>query len=717
MLICSIATFLLVFIQWFDTARAQGDASLWTSWVPLAVRSPYLSCWMDTTNVPFNSSNVDGIARAPSVWPGFLQTGGILGWAGLIRIDTNRTFMWLGTPGAPGGLNRSILTNIQITPTRTIMNMTAGPLDLTITFLSPIEPANPVLQSLPFSYVSLEATSNDGQAHSVQVYSDISGEWVSGNRTAIMNWVDQTTDTIVYHQVFPQNPQAFTEISNQAEDASIYIAQQIRPNQSSRTDTDANCRGQFQTSGAVNVASPETGPAPIQQPFPVFAIAADLGTISATTDPVVWGVGLTRDPAVAYIAGDGSEQQRSPYWRSQFDTPIDAVTFFIQDYPNAIERAIALDEKILGDAANVSAHYADLVSLAARQALGGTELTIGQSSADSTQFNTSDVKMFMKNLGSQQPTSDGRVSPVEGLYSAFPFFLYVNATWAGYLLEPVLEFAYSPRWTNPYAPRDIALNYPNATGDSNSHSEGVEQSGNMLIMSLAHARATGDGSLINRFYPLLKTWGDYLVNNSLPLTTSQISVDSTETNLTNLALKGIIGIKAMSEISAALNMTDDSQHFANVSSIFAQQWQAQALSTDHQHILTSFGDPDSSSALTYNLFADRLLNTNVIQSGLYTSESAFLKTETSSSNGGVPVDTGLQGQANTAWSMFAAGYVSDPSVRTTLVDQIWGHVSSNGTNNGIFPTAYNITSGAGINPGPSPFIGGVFAPLSLKWRP
>lgn len=53
--------------------RAQGDYSLWPSWIPLAVRSPYFSSWMDTTNVPFNASNVDGVLRAPMVWPQFLQ--------------------------------------------------------------------------------------------------------------------------------------------------------------------------------------------------------------------------------------------------------------------------------------------------------------------------------------------------------------------------------------------------------------------------------------------------------------------------------------------------------------------------------------------------------------------------------------------------------------------------------------------------------------------
>lgn len=59
--------------SWFDTTRAQGDSTLWTSWVPLAVRSPYLSCWMDTTNTPFNASDVNGPSRPPSIWPLFME--------------------------------------------------------------------------------------------------------------------------------------------------------------------------------------------------------------------------------------------------------------------------------------------------------------------------------------------------------------------------------------------------------------------------------------------------------------------------------------------------------------------------------------------------------------------------------------------------------------------------------------------------------------------
>lgn len=52
-------------------------------------------------------------------------------------------------------------------------------------------------------------------------------------------------------------------------------------------------------------------------------------------------------------------------------------------------------------------------------------------------------------------TLGSRVNPVEGLYGAFPFFLYINATYGGWLLNPILEFANTSQWGLPYPPRDI----------------------------------------------------------------------------------------------------------------------------------------------------------------------------------------------------------------------------------------------------------------------
>lgn len=78
------------------------------------------------------------------------------------------------------------------------------------------------------------------------------------------------------------------------------------------------------------------------------------------------------------------------------------MTSFVTGYQDAHTRASALDDRIMAAASSVSAHYSDLVSLAARQAMGGTELTVAQSSSGSGGWNTSDVKMFMKDVGTSR---------------------------------------------------------------------------------------------------------------------------------------------------------------------------------------------------------------------------------------------------------------------------------------------------------------------------
>jgi hypothetical protein len=68
------------------------------------------------------------------------------------------------------------------------------------------------------------------------------------------------------------------------------------------------------------------------------------------------------------------------------------VTTAVADFDGAFSRAADLDASILQKAGAISTKYADIVSLAARQAIAGTELTIAPN-------NASDVKMFMKDIG------------------------------------------------------------------------------------------------------------------------------------------------------------------------------------------------------------------------------------------------------------------------------------------------------------------------------
>ena len=61
----------LLFLAWWNAAYAQPNPTLWPSWLPLAVRSPYLNAWLNSSNKPLVTSGGIQNIRAPEVWPSF----------------------------------------------------------------------------------------------------------------------------------------------------------------------------------------------------------------------------------------------------------------------------------------------------------------------------------------------------------------------------------------------------------------------------------------------------------------------------------------------------------------------------------------------------------------------------------------------------------------------------------------------------------------------
>ncbi|GJE95231.1 DUF4965 and DUF1793 domain-containing protein [Phanerochaete sordida] len=686
--------------------KAQLSETLWAAWAPLAARSPYLNAWTNLNSNPM----VNGATPLQQIYPTFFNDStALMGWSGFIRVD-NVTYTWNGGVNGDNSLHATNITNLQITPTRTIMSLAAGPLDLNVTYLSPIEPADPVSQSFPISYFAMTFAANDGQPHRVQVYCDVSGEWLSGDRSHCMDW-NMTTDTVVLHQAFLVRPQPFNEINRQAEDAIFYFGALRTELMTWQADSAPVSRTQFTTAGSLT-NSVNDGPNAINgSDFEVFAISEDLGTVKETPRPLAWAIALARDPAIQYITASGTVELRSPYWRAK-GSASSLIPSYLQNYESALDRAIALDELLAASAVKISPRLVDLVSLSARQVMSATELTVGSSSFG---YNTSDVKMFMKGVG---PPGNARVNPVEFLYASFPFFLTVNATYCAWLLRPLLDYASSDTWNQSYAPADLGPGYPNATGSVPTPDQGVDQTGNMLVMTLAHAQATGDGSLIGEYYPLLQNWADYLVDTTWPLRTPQVTLEPSA-NSTNLALKGIIAIAAMSQISAANKRQQDADHYLSIAHSYVNSWTSHVLAPD-QHIMLTFGQPDS-WGLVYNMFSDKWLGTNLIDETVYASETAFLQNLFSTNNdyaeSGIPIVNGDAHQ-DTAWALFTAMTMTAPSVRDSLIDSVWSVFSVNTTPT-IFAELYTtwapipndvyIYETAG-----SPKVGAMFAPLAMS---
>ncbi len=125
----------------------------------------------------------------------------------------------------------------------------------------------------------------------------------------------------------------------------------------------------------------------------------------------------------------------------------------------------------------------------------------------------------------------------------------------------------------------------------------LEECGNMLITTLAYAQRTGDTAYLSQHYKILKQWTSYQVQEAL-IPANQLSTDDFQgqlANQTNLALKGIIGIQAMSVIAQKTGNTADAANFSSISHAYISQWQKMAVVTAADPPHTNLDYQDNSS--------------------------------------------------------------------------------------------------------------------------
>lgn len=628
----------------------------------------------------------------------------IVGWAGFVKVD-GAAYVFMGAPSVPATFSKATQKSSHFTSTQSIFVLSAGPVDLTVTFLSPVEPDDLVKQSIPFAYMAVSAASTDGLSHSVQVYSDISAEWVSGDNSLNVKWNSTTTGSILTHQVQLADPAVLTEINDHTQYGSAFYSTPNIEGATFQTGADVAVRAQFINNGKL-ANTLDTNFRAISNNWPVFGLAHDLGTITSATTPVVFSVGHIRDPALTYIIAGGGTQNRNLYFLSKFPTSAAVVSSFLGDFTAALSRAKTFDGQVQTDASKISADYASVVALSIRQAFAATELTLSKTSTGA--FNMSDIILFMKEI-----SSDGNVNTVDVIFPAWPIFLYTNPALGKYLLEGLFRYQATGLYPNKWSVHDLGSSYPKALGHNDGADEAmpVEESGNMLIMALSYAQKTGDHSHLTRYAGLLDQWTQFLIADSL-IPANQISTDDfagSLANQTNLAIKGIVGIGAMSKIAAILGDTAQSANYSSIATSYVTQWQKFSASTTGAHLTLSYGD-SSSWGLSYNLFGDKLLKLNLFPASIYSEQTAWYQTHANAF--GVPLDT-RHTYTKTDWQLFTAAIATNTTTRDIFISAVkkW---ASDGQNNGPFGDLYDTVSGAiAVGFRARPVVGGHLALLVL----
>ncbi|KAI1362352.1 glutaminase GtaA [Xylaria arbuscula] len=659
--------------------------------IPLAVKAPYLNTWLAA------GSDVGNGGYLAGEWPVF-WTRQVTAWTGMIRVD-GTAYQWMGA--VPNSVNVD-QTEFSYTSTRSNFVMNVGDkVEMNITFLSPVTPNDLKRQSLTFSYLDVDVHSLDGDSHDVQLYADVSGEWASGDLNAILEWDYGTSDGVAYHTFSRQTQTEITESNQLPNWGTFYWSTSDVDGLTYQSGSDTIVRGAFKSDGVLPNTE-DTKFRAVNSNWPVFGFAKDLGSVGSSSVNTLFTIGLTQDNAIQLL-GAGEDLTTYPsLWKSYFDSSLAAMTFFFNDYSTAAGLATDLDDKVSSDSiAAAGQDYLTITSLSVRQTFGALQFT----------GTDSNPVVFLKEI-----SSNSDIQTVDVIFPAIPLILYTNPEILKYLLEPLFLNQENGHYPNTNAIHDLGT-FPLAKGypDGTDEPQPLEECGNMVIMVLAYAQRTDDIDYLNEHYEILQQWAGYLIDEAL-IPADQISTDDfagSLANQTNLAIKGIIGLRAMSDISELTGHADDAANYLNISTSYINQWQELGINSDADlpHTTLSYGDADS-HGLLYNLYANSLLGfgTDFVPQSVYDMQSNFYPTV--ALDYCVPLDT-RHTYSKSDWQLWAAAIASEET-RDKFISLIanWINVTPTGR---ALTDLYDCVTGEhpGITFTARPVVGGHFALLAL----
>ena len=570
--------------------------------VPLVTHDPYFSVW----------STSDALAAERTKhW-----TGAPHGMVGMARID-GKPYRFMGQSYSPlPAPMRQV--RLEVFPTRTVYEFEVEGLRLRLTFLSPLLPDDLEVMARPVTYLTWDAWALDGRKHRVSLYFDCTAEFVVNTTYEKVVWSRPKVGDL---RVLTFGSQEQPLLERAGDDLRIdwgYLHLAVPPSvagSAGNADVVAwnqTARNSFVATGALPDSDDMRQPRMAREEMPVLATVFDLGEVSAA--PVSRHLMLAYDDvySVEYF-----KRRLRPYWRREGQEADALLKTAARDYETLKRRSEAFDAELMADLRRVGGEeYARLAALAFRQTIAAHKLAADW---DGT-------PLFF----SKENYSNGSIATVDVTYPSAPFFLLFNPRLLEAQLKPVFDYAASTRWRFPFAPHDLGT-YPLANGQtyggretSETDQMPVEESGNMLLLTAALARADGHARFAEAHWPLLTRWAEYLRERGLD-PENQLSTDDFAGHLahnTNLSLKAILALGGYAMLADMTGKNDVAKSYRRLAVEMAARWTRMADDGDHYRL--AFDKPGTWSQ-KYNLVWDKLLGLKLFPAQVARRELDFYK--------------------------------------------------------------------------------------------
>jgi hypothetical protein len=228
-------------------------------------------------------------------------------------------------------------------------------------------------------------------------------------------------------------------------------------------------------------------------------------------------------------------------------------------------------------------------------------------------------------------------------------------------------------WPFPFAPHDLGT-YPHANGQvygggakTEEDQMPVEESGNMLILAAALARAENGVEFFRPYEALLRRWAEYLKAKGLD-PENQLCTDDFAGHLAhnaNLSLKAILGLRAYADLCERLGKRAEAKAYIATASKFAGEWLK--LADDGDHYRLAFDKPGTWSQ-KYNLVWDRILGYGLFPPSVVDKEMAYYRKV--QLKYGLPLDNRKE-YTKLDWILWTASLTGRPEDFAVLVNPVF----------------------------------------------
>ncbi len=544
-----------------------------------------------------------------------------------------------------GAVQLARQTNVEFKATQTVYDFTCGKVDLKLTFTSPLLMDDLGVLARPVSYVTYQVKANDNKAHQVKVF------------------MSASSDIAVYRPAQEVTAQKYSTAKlNILKTGTVEQPVLQKAADDMRIDWGYFYVAAPKTAGAIQFITPQKNAADAFRKGIVTTTAQKgrslaLNTIipfgSVNSTPVEKYIQLAYDEiySIQYF-----KRNLRPWWNTSGKETIEGqMTDASNAYKAVLAKCEAFNKTVYADALKSGGKdYAELCNLAYRQSIAAHTL----------------VKSPEREILwlSKENNSGGFINTVDVTYPSAPLYLIYNPQLLQGMLNGIFYFSESGKYPHPWAAHDLGT-YPLANGQTYGEPMPVEESGNMIILTAAIAKAQGNANYAKKHWKTLTTWADYLTREGLDPKT-QLCTDDFAGHLArnaNLSVKAIVGIACYAQLAESLGYSETAKKYRDIAKSMVPQWMQMADAGDH-YALTF--DNKNTWSQKYNLVWDKVLNLDLFPQKVYDTEIKYYLTK--QNRYGLPLDS-RKAYTKNDWILWTATFTSNEKDFKALVAPVYKH--------------------------------------------